>query len=139
MKYKAKINCSFKIGGFKMIEYSPQNFEEKLAQFTGSDNVYWHAVGEMVFTDGVKFLADVAQCYWLLDIIGSYLIDPKIRELPFQIWELKVNEDNSAVVTMKEDTDLPKVVRQEIPFTDFPLKEIKFYFTQAILMLPSEY
>jgi hypothetical protein len=31
------------------------------------------------------------------------------------------------------------VLTQEIPYTDFPLSEIRFYFQQGVLMLPSEY
>lgn len=110
-----------------------------LEMFIGSEDYHWHRMGQFSFTDGVKYLADKAQCYWLIDIVGSYLIDSKIRELPFQVWELKVNEDSSAKVTMREDTDLPVVVEQEIPFTDFPLDGIKLYFTQGILMLVTEY
>ena len=61
-----------------------------------------------------------------------------------------VNKDKSAVLTMKEDSNTPELVRQEIPYTDFPLDNIKFYVelggygsmedwtTCQVLMLRSE-
>ncbi len=39
-----------------------------LAQFTGSENWYRHAINHAVlFTDGAKYVADQAGAYWLLD------------------------------------------------------------------------
>jgi len=34
--------------------------------------------------------------------------------------------------------DGKRVYAQEIPFTDFPLPEIKLYFTNNTILLPSE-
>ena len=66
----------------------------------------------------------------------------------FQVWELKVDlNKRSAVLTMKEDSDAPELVRQEFGYTNFPLDEIKFYIELGcidgynpvyVLMLPSE-
>ena len=42
-----------------------------LAQFTGSENWYRHAINRAVlFTDGAKYVADQAGAYWLLDEIA---------------------------------------------------------------------
>ena len=115
------------------------DLELELAQFIGSENYYKHSIGNFNYTDGVKFLADQGQCYWLLDVVGSYQHLSKVKAVPFQLWELTVNDDNSAVVTMKEDTDMPDIIKQDIPFTDFPLAQFKLYLTDGVLMLPSEY
>jgi hypothetical protein len=82
------------------------NLEENLAQFIGTQNYYRHTIGNFMFTDGVKYLAETAQCYWLLDVIASYILKPKIKRIPFQLWELKVNKDKSATVTMREDSGM---------------------------------
>jgi hypothetical protein len=75
----------------------------------------------------------------LLDVIGSYQRG-KIKAIPFQIWELKVDlEERAGMITMKEDTNEPIQVSQEIPFADFPLKHIKLYFINGVLLLPNEY
>ena len=118
---------------------SLKNLEQDLAGFIGTQNYYRHSIGNFSYTDGVKYLADTANCYWLLDVIGSHILKPRIRKILFQVWELTVNENRNAVITMREDTNLPAVVEQKIPFTDFPLKKIKLYFIDDVLMLPSEY
>lgn len=110
--------------------------EADLRQFTGTENYWRHWLG-FNYTDGVKYLAEKGEAYWLLDAIGSY--QPKVRNIPFQLWTLKVKEDKSAVLEMREDSGQPVKIRQEIPFTDFPLEEIKLYLIDGILLLPSEY
>jgi len=120
------------IGGIEM------GLEEELEQFTGAMEYYRHPLG-ILFTDGVKYLADKAGAYWLIDAIASYQIRGDIRRIPFQLWELKVNKDGTAILTMKEDTDELELVKQKIPFTDFPLNYQKLYLVDRVLMLPSEY
>lgn len=110
-----------------------------LAGFTGSELFYKHSIGKFIYTDGVKYLAEQARCYWLLDVVGSYQHLKKVKEVPFQLWELTVNEDQTALVTMKEDSDTPVIVKQKLPYTDFPLPYIKLYLTDGVVMLPSEY
>ncbi len=105
----------------------------ELQQFSGTEHYYRHWLG-IHFTDGVKYMAERAGAYWLIDAIGSYR-----RKEAFQIWELKVDAGKRAVLTMVEDSDEPVLVRQEIPFTDFPMQSIKLYLIDGILLLPSEY
>jgi hypothetical protein len=79
-------------------------------------------------------MAERGKAYWLIDAIASYR-----RKEPFQVWSLEVAEDKTAVLQMKEDSDKPSLVRQEIPFTDFPLRKIEFFLIDGVLILPSEY
>ncbi len=106
--------------------------ENELRQFTGTEQYYRHYLGGL-YTDGVQYMAGKAGAFWLLDVIFSYR-----RKEPFQVWKLKV-KDRIGVVTMREDTGQPVKVRQEIPYTDFPLAEIKLYLIDGVLLLPSEY
>lgn len=118
--------------------------ETDLNQFTGTTQYYLYLFG-LKLTDGVKFMADEAGAYWLLDIISSYQHDPKIRREPFQIWELKLSPKDTttgrhpAVVTMKTDTNQPLLVKQEISHTDFPLASITLYLIDGVILLTSEY
>ena len=111
------------------------SIETNLAQFTGTEHYYKHFLG-IVYTDGVNYLAEKAKAYWLIDVIASY--QPQQKKVPFQLWEFKKTGD-AGVVTMREDTGEPELVRQEIEYTDFPLDEIKFYLIDGVLLLPSEY
>ena len=112
-----------------------------LAQFIGTEQYYRHFTG-LRYTDGVKFLAEKAGAYWLIDAIASYQREPAIRGnarlQDFQLWELAV-AGNEAVLTLKEDSGCPSIVEQEIEFTDFPLSEVALYVCNGVLMLPSEY
>jgi hypothetical protein len=118
---------------------SPQQIEAELKQFTGSTILYKHWLG-LKYTDGIKYLAEETSCYWLLDAIFShqtkqFLSNPNLQE--FQIWHLRV-ENNSGVLICEWDTN-QEVLRQEIEYTDFSLKQIKLYLIETVLMLPSEY
>ena len=118
-----------------------------LAQFTGTEQYhrYWFGISHL--TDGVKYLADTAKCYWLLDAIGSY--QPELKRHPderlqqMQFWTLKVNADKSVVLTCVADSGEPPVVTQQFEWTDFPLPEIQIWIgaegKTKIALLPSEY
>jgi hypothetical protein len=56
----------------------------------------------------------------------------------FQVWTLKVNDDRTASLFCDDGND-NIVYTQHIEFTDFPLDEIKFYSTDNVILLPSEY
>ncbi len=116
-----------------------------LAQFYGTENYYRYLAG-LKLTDGVKFMAEEAGAYWLLDIIASYQCKAKIRREHFQVWELKLlprvkGNPNAqpAVVTMKTDSDRPLMVKQEIMYTDFPLDSITLWLIDGVILLTSEY
>lgn len=115
-----------------------EELKKELNGFCGTERYHRHFTGLGHFTDGVKHLADRAGAYWLIDAIFSYQIHKKIRDLPFQIWTLKVAE-SSAILEMKEDDGEPIKVRQEIKYTDFPDGEVKLYLINGVLLLPSEY
>ncbi len=113
--------------------------EEDLQGFIGSENWYQHGlVRTITFTDGAKYVADSGGAYWLLDEIAlAQKFIPRVKAEPFQVWKLAVS-DNTGVLTCEDGND-NIVFTKEIPFTDFPLPEIKFYFTDNVILLPSEY
>ena len=46
-----------------------------MAQFTGSDTFYRYGLaGVVLFTEGVKYVADTAGAYWLLDLTGIKIV-----------------------------------------------------------------
>ncbi|MGG6294943.1 DUF6876 family protein [Leptolyngbya sp. AN02str] len=121
---------------------SPQPLTEAdLAQFTGTSTYYQHSLG-VQYTDGVHYLAERAGAYWLIDAIASWQIDPRVHRDPMlqqiQFWKLVVNDDRSALLVCERDEG-DVAVSQEIPFTDFPLKQVRLYFQNGVVLLPSEY
>ena len=113
---------------------SEKDIQEGLAQCNCSENYWKNSALCFQYTDGIKFLHESCEAYWLLTAISSYS-----RNEPFQLWQLTVTENRSAVLTMREDTGQPLKVRQEIVYTDFPLQDISLYLIDGILLLPSEY
>jgi hypothetical protein len=114
--------------------------EADLAQFTGTEQWYRHTLG-ILYTDGVRHVAQQGGAYWLIDAIASWQFESDVRDdamlQEIQFWKLVVNEDCSAVLTCERDTD-DVAVTQNIPFTDFPLRSIRLFLEDGVLMLPSE-
>ena len=93
----------------------------------------------MLFTDGAKYVADQAGAYWLLDEIALVQrADRSVAGEAFQLWTLTVQADRSATLTC-EDGDGNAVYKKTIEYTDFPLPKIELYFTDNVILLPSEY
>ena len=118
---------------------NPKNLENELKQFTGSEQVFYLPLfPKFRYTEGVRYLAKEANCYWLLDYIFSNQHDNTIQEQPFQVWKLQVAENCTAQIIV-EDGNNNLIKSFQIEFTDFPLKQIDLWFIEGTLILPSEY
>lgn len=117
---------------------STHNLQSELSQFIGTEKLY-RITSRHVLTDGTKFLAEQAQCFWLFDAIASHLT--KTYDDYFAVARLVVNE-SSALLTLDDGNDAV-FATQQIKYTDFPMKEIKLYCSfdgqYWVIMLPSEY
>jgi hypothetical protein len=115
--------------------------EGDLAQFTGSEVYYQNPFG-VRYTEGVKYMAEHGGAYWLIDAIASWQRNPKVRNdrmlQEIQFWKLTVHEDQAATLICERDEG-DMAIEQYIPFTDFPVTEIRLYCQQGVLLLPSEY
>jgi hypothetical protein len=99
-----------------------------LTQFTCIDNWYRHPL--VLYTDGVQYLAEKAEAYWLIDKIAAMQLDPRIKAEEFQVWKLKVNAGKAALLTATDGDkgNGPVILHKEfIAFTDFPLDEIELF------------
>ena len=111
-----------------------------LEQFTGTENFYrYHGI---LLTDGSHYLAEKAKCFWLIDLIESHSVEKRwLGQEDFIVCKLSVQDSVGEVVF--DDGNGNVLARQNIPFTDFPLDEVKLYLVAAernfVLMLPSEY
>lgn len=117
--------------------------EANLAQYTGSECLYRHWLPRIVYTEGVKFLADNGAA-WLVDVVASHQINRKVRSEEFQSWTLKKCKTKpDAALIVCTDGNETKLCCQRIPYTDFPNQEQKLYAVwngeQRVIMLPSEY
>ena len=120
---------------------NPGELEAELRQFTGTER-YYRYMGNIVLTDGTKYLADRAGAYWLMDVVASWQLAKKVACEHFQAWNLNVQEDKKATVVADDGTG-KEIAHQKIPYTDFPLRSQRLYLVNdgryRVLMLPSEY
>lgn len=130
---------------------SPPELAAQLRQFTGGGGFYRHPLNpEVIYTEGVRFLAEQAEAFWLIDTIASYFGSPLMRRAitedprlaDLQFWTLTVL-GLVGELTMEADQGVPPAIRQEIPFTDFPLPIVRvwagFNGEGWALYLPSEH
>ena len=116
----------------------PEELLSALAHFTGTTQWYRNPMfPAFTYTDGVRFLAEQAGAYWLIDYVFSNQLLPEIKDEVFQVWKI-FTVDSQAVLKVEDGNGL---ILQEfkIPYTDFPLKEFTLLFTDNVLLLLTEY
>lgn len=113
--------------------------QSDLDQFTGSENWYRHPMTGMSYTDGVKYMAEVAGAYWLVDdILIAQRFERKLAGQEFLVWKLTKNKTGRGAKLVAEDGNDNKLYAEKIDFTDFPLDEITLFLENRVLYLPSE-
>ena len=110
---------------------------EKLMFCRGTDNYYTNPYLSFEYTDGVKIFCDIAEAYWLLDIVNSVVkTKPEINE-GLSAVKLKVKTDNTAVITFKDGIKI--LYKQKIPYTDCPKGEWRFFYQNNVFFWHDEY
>lgn len=111
------------------------NANDKLKDYTATENYYRYMFG-MLYTDGVKALCEMFECWWVLDVVCSY--QPILRQEEFQVWKLTVDKQQIATVICTDGNG--KILKsQTIPYTDFKAKEATIWCVDGIVLLPCEY
>lgn len=107
-----------------------------LSQFIGTETYYKYPFSKIVYTDGIKYVCDEAQAYWLLDECVLNFAH-NFKDQPFLSITLTVKDGSGdSLVTDGNDTVLGKA---HYAYTDFPQGTYRFYLTDGVLMLASEY
>ena len=110
-----------------------------LSQFIGTAQ-YWRVARQFAITDGVKYLAETAACFWLIDAAISHLL-----EIGTADWFVLVRTEvsGSQATMIYEDGNGLERARQAIPYTDLQLPSVDLYAVwdseRWVIMLPSEY
>jgi len=123
------VNSRMRAGLF-MTSFTPSD----LNQFSGTTRYYRYWTQRLLYTDGVQYFAQRAGAYWFLDIVATEIIG--LPE-PFMVVKL-LSENDSGVITV-DDGNGKIVYRRKIEWTDCPEGEWKFYLTDGVMMVPSEY
>ncbi len=115
-----------------------------LQQFCGTQTLYSIPLLQTRFTDGLKFLADKAECYWLITDVSviakslmakSYFVTVDFKRLSQE--EREAQQCEATITYGDGNGNILETHRYTV--TDFPLDELRLYFTDNTLMLPTEY
>lgn len=111
---------------------------DTLGQFTGTENYWALPLTRSRMTDGVNYLAENAECFWLVEKIAFHQMEkPYIDNQDFQVWRLVVKYGEGLLTCT--DGDKNPLSEERIVYTDFPLPEVTIWYQHNVLMLPSEY
>jgi flagellar hook-associated protein FlgK len=109
----------------------------ELANFCGTNFWYQHhLVKRMTYTDGVKYFADRTGSFWLIDVVATEFF-PLLAEQPFL--SVMVKSDGNSCEILVTDGNDNQITARKFSFTTMPAGEWKFYLTDGVLLLPSEY
>lgn len=119
--------------------------ESRLAWFTGTQTWFRHwAVRGMTYTEGVEFFTEQGGrngAYWFLDIVATEFF-PLLRKEDFLSIRLLVarpSESERTALIQVDDGNGRILKERTIDYTDMQPGEWKFYLTDNVLLLPSEY
>ena len=111
-----------------------------MSQFTGTAQ-YWRVARQFAITDGVKYLAETAACFWLIDAAISHLLEIGTADWFVLGAHRSVWLESSSMIY--EDGNGLERARQAIPYTDLQLPSVNLYAVwdseRWVIMLPSEY
>ena len=111
----------------------------QLGHFIGTER-YYRISRRHLLTDGTKYLAEQAACFWLMDAVASHLMEIGTADW-FVVVKTAVKRTRS--VMMYEDGNGNELAHQEIAYTDLPIEHISLYACwdgeNWVIMLPGEY
>ena len=118
--------------------------KEGLQHFHETEMFYQIPLLRTRFTDGLKYLAKVADCFWLItdtSVIAKSLMNRSefitidFKRLSEEKQDLTGYE--AEIIYLDGNDNILK--KQGYRATDFPLNELRLFFVNDTLMLPSEY
>lgn len=118
--------------------------EMELRCFTGTEMYYFIPLLGTRYTDGLKYLANAADCYWLITDVSVIAKSLKHRSRWVTIDFKKVPKAQrkslgyEAEIIYSDGND-NILERQLYGITDFLMDELRLFFVNDTLMLPSEY
>jgi hypothetical protein len=122
------------------MKLTTDELKSNLNRFYGSETWYRHGLNRnMLYTEGVQYFAENAGghgAYWLLDIIATEIFELRETE-PFI--HIAVWVSGGRAIISADDGAGKIVYTRGIDYTDLQEGTWEFYFTDNVLLLPSEY
>ncbi|TQO39712.1 hypothetical protein GQ41_4401 [Arenibacter algicola] len=126
------------------MNFKTREIKERIQHFNGSLVLYQIPLIRTKFTEGIRYLAQAGECFWLVtdtSVIAKSLMD-KSRFITIDF--RKFNKEEKDIMGYAAKIDYSDgnghiFETQKYHLTDFPLDELRLFFVEDTLMLPSEY
>lgn len=134
-------NSSRSIG---KLEMDAKRLENDLGSFYGSETIYKIPLLGTFYTEGIKYLAETAECFWLVTDVSVIAKSLKGRSsfVTIDVQTLSCEEKDlvgyEAIIHYGDGND-HILETQKYHLTDFPLERLRLFFVDNTLLLPSEY
>ncbi len=121
-----------------------KKIKNDLQQFSGTTVFHLMPTVKSRFTDGLKYLCEVARCYWLISdatiVCDSLKTKSYFITVDFKRFSKKeqVQEQCEAIIYYSDGNN-NVLQSQKYQTTDFPLDELRLFYVNDTLMLPGEY
>lgn len=114
--------------------------KEELSTFYGSENFY-KFLGGVVIIEGVKYFAEKAEAFWLVnDIILNCLMRRKLKHEEFIAIKTSKHKWSEGITINYENGNNEVLFTEVYAYSQLPDDgEFTFWFTNNVLLLPSEY
>lgn len=111
--------------------------KDELRQFCGSGLFYKYRYGTVI-TEGIKYFADKAEAYWLIDDI---VLNAKcVKEFKNQDFIVAKTSKNRGIVVKYEDGNDNEITVDWYPDSELPDNgEFTIWMVNDTVLLPSEY
>ncbi len=109
-----------------------------LEQFRGTEQWFTDNITGIKYTDGIKYIMDNGASWFASDTFVNITFLEQLEGEEFLHIKVKKLADSEADYTIDDGND-NILYSQHIPFTDLNVPELRMYFTDNVLMLPSEY
>ncbi len=135
-------------------EAAIEEVREYRRQCNGSVDQHRHFLG-ILYTDGIKLVADKLEAHWLIDLVASWQPSIKKRHPErwgFQVWRLETVYRQTSDPSVKgmgwkisawDDTpgESTRLATQAIEYSDFPeaLSPFEFWVEGDVMMLKEEH
>lgn len=127
-----------------------KNANNSLPGYFGGETQYKNPVTKLLYTEGIKQIAQNSNSYWFLDIIASYQLT--LGKENFQVWKLEreysyTEEDGTKIINQRkncfnvtcDDGNGNILQEQHIPFSDFEFDVYTVWCIDGMVILPVEY
>ncbi|WP_233215823.1 DUF6876 family protein [Rhodopirellula bahusiensis] len=126
--------------------------DQELNQFTGDLVRYRHQLNRsVIYTPGVRHMAEKGAAYWLIDAIVSHFNSPAFNRAAardyrietMHFWTFEKGHGTTGQLVARADGPEEPFLVQNIDYTDFPLETINIWAAfdgeHWTLYLPSEH